>query len=529
MDAQPPYALDDQTLFVAFFASAELGCHLALKWPLPRRVLDLYAEFRCLTNATPVHLRSLIHALQYFGLDVQSLVAKDDMRELILGGGPWTAQQRQAIMDYCKADVAALRALLERTAGSIDLERALLRGRYMSAVARMEYNGVPIDIDTLADLISQWPIIQQRLVREVDRQYGVYDGTTFKSVRFERWLASQKIPWPRLQSGSLDLSCETFREMARVHPSVSTLHELRSTLSQLRTLKLTVGADGRGRALLSPFSSVTGRNQPSTTKFIFGPSTWVRSLIKPSVGKAIAYVDWEQQEFGIAAALSCDQQMCAAYLSGDPYLSFAKQAGAVPQDATKLTHERERELFKICALAVQYGMGEASLAQRIGRPVLEARHLLRLHRQTYKTFWAWSDRVFHHAILMGALQTAFGWKVNASGSPNERSLRNFPMQANGAEMLRLACSMATERGIKVCAPVHDAILVEAESELIGEIVADMQAIMAEASRLVLGGFELRSDAKVVRYPNRFLDVRGRGMWDTIMTLVREREGRGLAA
>jgi hypothetical protein len=38
---------------------------------------------------------------------------------------------------------------------------------------------------------------------------------------------------------------------------------------------------------------------------------------------------------------------------------------------------------------------------------------------------------------------------------------NFPMQANGAEMLRLACCLAIERGLAVCAPVHDAILIEA--------------------------------------------------------------------
>ena len=38
------------------------------------------------------------------------------------------------------------------------------------------------------------------------------------------------------------------------------------------------------------------------------------------------------------------------------------------------------------------------------------------------------------------------------------------MQANGAEMLRLACCFATERGVRVCAPVHDAILIEAPGE-----------------------------------------------------------------
>ena len=80
----------------------------------------------------------------------------------------------------------------------------------------------------------------------------------------------------------------------------------------------------------SAFRSRTGRNQPSNSKFIFGPSVWLRGLIKPPPGHGVAYVDWRQQEFGIAAALSGDAAMQAAYLSGDPYLAFAKQAGAVP-------------------------------------------------------------------------------------------------------------------------------------------------------------------------------------------------------
>ena len=58
--------------------------------------------------------------------------------------------------------------------------------------------------------------------------------------------------------------------------------------------------------------------------------------------------------------------MMNAYHSGDPYLAFAKQAGAAPADATKATHKAVREQFKACVLAVQYGMGGEALAQRIG-------------------------------------------------------------------------------------------------------------------------------------------------------------------
>jgi hypothetical protein len=63
-------------------------------------------------------------------------------------------------------------------------------------------------------------------------------------------------------------------------------------------------------------------------------------------------------------------------------------------------------------------------------------------------FWRWSDAVSTHAALDGHLQTVFGWPIEVGDRPNDRSLRNFPVQANGAEMLRLACCEGVESGIK---------------------------------------------------------------------------------
>ncbi len=96
---------------------------------------------------------------------------------------------------------------------------------------------------------------------------------------------------------------------------------------------------------------------------------------------------------------------------------------------------------------------------------------------------------------------------------------NFPMQANGAEMMRLAAGLATERGIAVCAPVHDAFLIEAPAERIESAVEELQSCMREASRIVLCSLELGSDAVLVRWPERYRDKRGTVMWETVTKLV----------
>ena len=97
------------------------------------------------------------------------------------------------------------------------------------------------------------------------------------------------------------------------------------------------------------------------------------------------------------------------------------------------------------------------------------------------------------------------------------------MQANGAEMLRLACCLATERGIEVCAPIHDAVLICTPLERLDADVATMRAAMAEASRVVLGGFESGTDAELIRYPGRYQDARGADMWRAVMELLAELE------
>jgi DNA polymerase I-like protein with 3'-5' exonuclease and polymerase domains len=211
--------------------------------------------------------------------------------------------------------------------------------------------------------------------------------------------------------------------------------------------------------------------------------------------------------------------MMAAYSSGDPYLEFAKQARAVPTDATKATHGPTRELFKQCVLAVQYGMEHESLAARIGQPPVVARDLLRAHRDTYRDFWRWSDAAVNLAMLKGTLPTVFGWHIHVGENSNPRMLRNFPMQANGAEMLRLACCLATERGIEVCAPVHDAVLICAPLDRLEKDIAGMRAAMAEASKIILNGFELRTDVSRTLYPDRYHDVRGTEMWNRVMELI----------
>lgn len=678
--AESPIPGGPDSLIVAYLASAELGCYLALGWELPTRILDLYVEFRNQTNGMQLpHGRGLLGALTYRGLPSIAADMKDEMRALALRAGEHSESERAALLRYCESDVTALAMLLSAMLPTIDVPRALLRGRYMAAVAHMESNGVPIDVDTLGRLRTHWDSIKSGLIEAFDPQGEIYrpignlpDADTaagaslfdvadeyeierhtlaavagdlheqereaireyrkaiaaarkatgityraacnwedsgkdystwpgldttartlareypalnigpgfsmeagyddcdyagklwallrepdapatrkygddnlrraaelvqssgnhrwagrrsFSAAGFGEYLKRHRIAWRRIESGALDLSDETFREGAKLHPeTIGPLRELRHALSQLRLSELAVGTDGRNRCMLSPFASKTGRNQPSNARFIFGPSTWLRSLIMPEPGRALCYVDWSGQEYGIAAALSGDDAMKSDYLSGDPYLAFGKRIGAVPDTATKQTHGQIRDCLKVaCGLGAMYGAGPHTVAAVLGVPRCQAAEWLSAHRVTYQRYWDWSEQALNLALLTGEMRTCFGWRLLVNRHTRGRSLRNFPMQSTGAEMMRLAACWATEQGIRVAAPVHDAFLIEADADEIDAETERMQTIMREASSLVLGGFELRTDAKIVRDGERYFDPRGAEFWGRVMALLEASE------
>jgi len=167
-------------------------------------------------------------------------------------------------------------------------------------------------------------------LRELDPSYGsdnpIYtpDGK-FSYERFEGWLASIGVTaWPRLESGRLDLSGDAFKLMYFI-PGIEELHALRDSLSVIVRAKLPIGHDGRNRPSLFPFCTATGRN--AHAKSLYNAHAGMRSFLVFPPDKIGVYLDWRTQEIGIAAALSGDEALKAAYRGGDVYHALALISG----------------------------------------------------------------------------------------------------------------------------------------------------------------------------------------------------------
>jgi len=147
-----------------------------------------------------------------------------------------------------------------------------------------------------------------------------------------------------------------------------------------------------------------------------------------------------------------------------------------------------------------------------------ANELLRMHRETFRVYWSWvEDRItdsFEDLVQEGV----FGWPAHISDSNCKyKGVGNFFCQANGAEMMRLAANRAIAEGIFVCCPIHDAFLIMAPIDRITADTIRMQEIMAWASRQVLGGPQIRSEARIFKHPRFFNKVKkkARSMWHKV--------------
>jgi hypothetical protein len=130
---QAPFNTGNDSIVVAYYASAEMGCFLQLGWPLPENLLDLFVEHKLSMNGIPAPPKerkqkistsgkakkaegrdSLLGALAIRGLAHIDAGGKEAMRDLILSKEPdeMTSEERALILDYCASDVVGTEALL---------------------------------------------------------------------------------------------------------------------------------------------------------------------------------------------------------------------------------------------------------------------------------------------------------------------------------------------------------------------------------------------------------------------------------
>jgi hypothetical protein len=524
-----PLPRGPDTLWITFVGQAEWRSLRSLGWAWPACSVDLYAEARCLRNlALPRSLRvklglagdGLVDHCRHYGVEAIDPALKQATRDLILRGGPWTGEERREILDYCNMDVTMTSGLWDRLEPLIPPTPALFRGWFVEAIADQEDRGIPIDTKALQTLVTKLDMLRRQIVARLDEHGLCNDGSVLiNPTRFAAFVERLGIRWPLTPTGKPVMRLKVLRERLARYPDLAPIVALAQALNDLRGLRnLPVGADGRARASLWPFASLTGRNQPRGREFIFSLSRWTRGLIRPEPGCFLVYIDWEGQEYAVIAYLSQDPLLIRCYeADNDPYCNIGIVMGLLPPNSRK--EHPDRDVIKTVILGLFYGRGIKSIAAATRRTKRYISDVVQEFRRRCPKALRWLESHIDALFLLDRIETRHGWVVHRHPLTKSTTAGNFPVQAAGANMMQWAACLAYENGVPLIGSVHDSFLAEGRLEDEDRIVETLVRCMRRASEIVLDGAVIRAKPIVFRYPNRFIDDKGWSTWSWIMSVL----------
>ena len=492
----------DTTLFVCFYATAEVGCFLKSHQGRPPFIFDCWTEYAKLYKNRR-ELSVLAACAAYGYPNPMSKEEKDKNRDLIINQNTWTKIEQKRILDYCEKDVDETEHIfygvlkdLEKYCGNdyeTLLEQAMARGQAMACVQKMQDNGIPVDNNLATDFVNYWSEVKSRVIQRFNKKLNLFDeNSKFVHKKFEELIRRIDLWewWPRTPTGKLKTNSTTL-EIFEHYPEIKQFKRIKNLVDSAKLVSIIISEDGRLRPYggFKMFGTHTGRCAP-TSKWIFGTSKWGRNIIKPTYGNAVVYLDYKAAEIFVAARLSGDKNLMKAYMRGDPYISMAYQFGLVPETATKESHPQQRGIFKTLNLAANYGMSDRSVARDLKKENFtysEAAGLMKKFKEKYSTYFAWNERVRSRAAWQGYIDTSMGWdrRFPLGVRIKSTSLANWPIQSESAEVLRNALIRLNNMHLKVCASIHDAFLLECTLPELQEQIRAAKKCMIDAAECVL--------------------------------------------
>jgi hypothetical protein len=485
-----------------------------------------------MTNGYPGE-QGLTGCAKYHNLPIPYTVEKKHtIQQRASIGGYFSIDEQNEMLDYCYQDVKVTLDVFRVLCPNHPAlwKEALRYGEYLKVVAKEEHRGIPVDQVRIVRLLAALPDITRYLVSTIPEETRFYDEEGhFSETAFTEYLIHHEIPWlpaepPRKRTNRFGepkqkrsarikpaLDAGSFSKMVKVYPQFGPLADVRYFLERMQVKYLPIGSDGRCRTLLWPASSDTLRNQPSSTKFLFGQPRWTRNFLKPPEGNSVVEVDIAQEEFFLAAISSGDEAMIADYKTGDAYTACAIRMGLTSEEDTEEERDQKRNIAKIVVLGSLYGLSAEGVAEQLGVPLAYARYYLDQLKRRYPVFFEWVNQVVMQAAIAGVMYNHFGWVRGNTRDINPRTLRNFPIQSAGSNLLQRVCVAADRKGVQLIGTVHDSFLLEAPITQAKDTAACLQQVIADITAETIGHPFRTGKPKIVNHPDHYT-IKHK-MWD----------------
>ena len=235
-----------------------------------------------------------------------------------------------------------------------------------------------------------------------------------------------------------------------------------------------------------------------------------KAFIPRDENHVLVSADYSQIELRIVAAISGDENMCAAFKSGKD-IHTATAAKVFNVEEAEVTKEM-RYKAKSVNFGIIYGQGAFGLAENLGISRTEAKEIIDNYKKQFPNIQQYMDDTIQFAKINGYVQTLMGRKrwLKDITSANftvrgfaERNAINSPIQGTAADMIKLAMIKVHEAfkqhqfKSKMILQVHDELVfdvVKEELEMVKPIILSSMQHALELPQGVPTDAELGSGA-----------------------------------
>jgi hypothetical protein len=178
-----PFNTNPEIVYIAYSATAEWSYFLSCGWDLPRSIIDLNPERSLEINGRKEPdgtrpSRKLLGAMEAHGIRTRDEVSKDLNIQLILRGAPYTAQERERILDYCIDDGRDTPRMVRLIIGNPLIMQEMAKrvpdvGSYAPVTVLVDErpDGVHISYDRMASLLAPYRNPEALVVaRDLDKK-----------------------------------------------------------------------------------------------------------------------------------------------------------------------------------------------------------------------------------------------------------------------------------------------------------------------------------------------------------------------
>ena len=491
--------------------------------PAPCSFDSMIAEW--LTNPTSHNLG--LKNLAWVRLDFRMT----EITELIGTGRKQITMDRVPIekaAPYAAMDAIAVVRLLPGLQAELKANSALklfdeIEMPLVPVIADMEMAGIALDIAFLKkmsdELRTRLAELENQVYEHVGERFNINSTQQLSDALFNRLKLIPPDRTKRTEAGNYSTSAEVLESLQGKHPVVDLLLEFRE-LSKLKSTYLDAlpnqvnPATGRVHTSYNQTGSVTGRiassdpnlqNIPIRTEL----GRQVRQAFIAAPGDSLLSVDYSQVELRIAAHMSDDQAMLAAFRA-DQDIHTATAAAILGKTLDKVT-KTERRNAKAINFGLLYGMSPYGLTRTSDLTLAEAEDFVEAYFKQFPGVKNYLDNMRQLAAKQGYVETLLGRRryfpgLKSGGNPatrarEEREAINAPIQGTAADIMKIAmihvanALKESKLSGRMLLQVHDELVLECPQKELKKTAQVVRSMMENAYKLVI---PLKTEARFGR-------------------------------